>query len=96
MLMREKTSKEVSNYALFNSIADSLYTDLIDSFEETDNLMDVFAGVCRELTFFVMKDFLYSVFAGTDTGYKHFSNKDARVSVRDILNAEALLSGDFV
>lgn len=51
MLMREKTSKEVSNYALFNSIADSLYTDLIDSFEETDNLMDVFAGVCRELTF---------------------------------------------
>ena len=95
MLIREKTSKEVSNYALFNSIADSLYTDLIDSFEETDNLMDVFAGVCRELTFFVMKDFLYSVFAGTDTGYKHFSNKDARVSVRDILNAEALLSGDF-
>lgn len=95
MLMKEKTSKEVSNYALLNSIADSFYTDLIDSIEETDPIVDVFAGVCREITLFVMRDFLYSVFAGTDTGYKHFSNKDAKVSVRDILNAEALLSGDF-
>ncbi len=95
MLMKEKTSKEVSNYALLNSIADSFYTDLIDSIEETDSIVDVFAGVCREITLFVMRDFLYSVFAGTDTGYKHFSNKDAKVSVRDILNAEALLSGDF-
>lgn len=91
MLMKEKTSKEVSNYALLNSIADSFYTDLIDSIEETDSIVDVFAGVCREITLFVMRDFLYSVFAGTDTGYKHFSNKDAKVSVRDILNAEALL-----
>ena len=95
MLMKEKTSKEVSNYALLNSIADSFYTDLIDSIEETDPIVYVFAGVCREITLFVMRDFLYSVFAGTDTGYKHFSNKDAKVSVRDILNAEALLSGDF-
>ena len=95
MLMKEKTSKEVSNYALLNSIADSFYTNLIDSIEETDPIVDVFAGVCREITLFVMRDFLYSVFAGTDTGYKHFSNKDAKVSVRDILNAEALLSGDF-
>ncbi len=95
MLMKEKTSKEVSNYALLNSIADSFYTDLIDSIEERDSLVDIFADVCREITLFVMRDFLYSVFAGTDTGYKHFSNKDAKVSVRDILNAEALLSGDF-
>lgn len=95
MLIKEKTSKEVSNYALLNSIADSFYTDLIDSIEETDPIVDVFAGVCREITLFVMRDFLYSVFAGTDTGYKHFSNKNAKVSVRDILNAEALLSGDF-
>lgn len=95
MLMKEKTSKEVSNYALLNSIADSFYTDLIDSIEERDSLVDIFADVCREITLFVMRDFLYSVFAGTDTGYKHFSNKDSKVSVRDILNAEALLSGDF-
>ena len=95
MLMKEKTSKEVSNYALLNSIADSFYTDLIDSIEERDSLVDIFADVCREITLFVMRDFLYSVFAGTDTGYKHFSNKDAKVSVRDILNAETLLSGDF-
>jgi len=47
MLMKEKTSKEVSNYALLNSIADSFYTDLIDSIEETDSIVDVFAGVCR-------------------------------------------------
>nr|WP_314495669.1 glycoside hydrolase family 25 protein [uncultured Peptostreptococcus sp.] len=95
MLMKEKTSKEVTNYALLNSISDSFYTDLIDSIEERDSLVDIFADVCREITLFVMRDFLYSVFAGTDTGYKHFSNKDAKVSVRDILNAEALLSGDF-
>lgn len=41
MLMKEKTSKEVSNYALLNSIADSFYTDLIDSIEETDSIVDV-------------------------------------------------------
>ena len=58
MLMKEKTSKEVSNYALLNSIADSFYTDLIDSIEETDPIVDVFAGVCREITLFVMRDFL--------------------------------------
>lgn len=91
----KKTNKKAASYALMESIADNNYTAVIDSFEETDGLVDVFAGVCRELTFFVMKDFMYSVFGASDTGYKHFSNKDANVSVRDILNAEALLSSEI-
>lgn len=95
MIINKKTNKKAASYALMESIADNNYTAVIDSFEETDGLVDVFAGVCRELTFFVMKDFMYSVFGASDTGYKHFSNKDANVSVRDILNAEALLSSEI-
>ena len=95
MLIKNQTENNSSSSASLDSLAGDMYREMINSLEDTDDMLDIFADACRELAFFVMKDFLYSVFDGTDTGYKHFSNKDPKTSVRDILNAEALLSGDF-